>query len=409
MTCNGNGEPIIRGASMIDGDESTPRNATTGLAQPSKENASDCVLMAVSGSSTPPAISEADVSLAFRLGWHVAELYAAHLPKGEERKPVEQPEHLPGMSDLSKTERAELTCRLVHIDLKRLAPIAAQAGIDLPDADDISRALEGKPPVENAVRDSLFILHKELLSDLTTADFRLGKAYGLGRSIADTTLIPSERNAEAYKSEFLCFRIAGLCDSLDDLSSAFPPHTAPAVRDSLREWGKWIQAETHDGTTSSLQRRGMLLTQELRDQGRLWRALLSGEKHPEDLLHPDDYVRAAVCLVRRMSSLAQRFLWSWSWIVVPAALVLVGAIGAAFTFLNGDSRIASAIAALIAGMGLSWKGLGATLGKAIHRAEEPLWHAELSTAIGVAAREPLERVRRPRRRVGRGSRGQQDG
>jgi hypothetical protein len=67
-------------------------------------------------------------------------------------------------------------------------------------------------------------LHSELLVALTAADFRLGKAYGLGRALAETALLPDARNPQTFRRLFARHRLANLLEWLADLKSAFPPH-----------------------------------------------------------------------------------------------------------------------------------------------------------------------------------------
>jgi hypothetical protein len=43
-----------------------------------------------------------------------------------------------------------------------------------------------QPADSEAIRRAILDLHIALLVDLTAADYRLGKAYGLGRALADT-------------------------------------------------------------------------------------------------------------------------------------------------------------------------------------------------------------------------------
>ena len=50
-------------------------------------------------------------------------------------------------------------------------------------------------------------LHRQLLMALTAADFRLGKAYGLGRAMAQTALMPDAKHPETYGRTFPRFRL----------------------------------------------------------------------------------------------------------------------------------------------------------------------------------------------------------
>ena len=48
------------------------------------------------------------------------------------------------------------------------------------------RRRKSLPPDRDAIRKAILNLHVALLIQLTAADYRLGKAYGLGRALADT-------------------------------------------------------------------------------------------------------------------------------------------------------------------------------------------------------------------------------
>ena len=79
---------------------------------------------------------------------------------------------------------------------------------------------------------------------LTAADFRLGKAYGLGRALAETTLVTDAKNPQTFERVFARYRLANLLSWLADLKSVFPPHAAEAVRGSLQAWAAWREAPT---------------------------------------------------------------------------------------------------------------------------------------------------------------------
>jgi hypothetical protein len=230
------------------------------------------------------------------------------------------------------------------------------------------------------VKLAILSLHQKLLRDLSATDFRFGKAYGLGRALAETALLPSHDNLPAFNDQFEAYRVRTISDWLDDLKSAFPPQAAPAVRRGLAAWEEWLrpQAPEQLGNIDGL-------TRLLRDQTRLWRSLLSGEKRPEDLLGPSDYVRAAQNLIRRTSGLAWNFVQGW-WALLLASLLVIWITATIIvSFLHGGSQTAVAIVAILGGLGISWKAIGATLGKMITRVEQPLWRVELAESIAVAA------------------------
>ncbi len=123
--------------------------------------------------------------------------------------------------------------------------------------------------------------HIELLATLTGADFRLGKAYGLGRALADVT-----RNPPDGASELARGRVAPLAAWLRDLSTVLPPHAGHVVASSLEEWGGWAVRPPGDAAQEAVD------VEQLQAQGRLWRSLISGEKRATQMLEISDYVAA---------------------------------------------------------------------------------------------------------------------
>jgi hypothetical protein len=321
-----------------------------------------------------------NVQIAFRLGWHMAELYHGPLPPPPHDDIDEPPDRLPGVSELGDYRRAELILREIRAELHLLTEPAKPAGVTLSKTNVIEHELSAIKHSQDAIKLAILRLHMDLLRDLSAADFRFGKAYGLGRALAETALVPSADSWDGFMDQFEDGRVYTISGWLDDLESAFPAQAAPAVGRGLDAWAAWIVAHSQEpiGNWPRLRR-------SLRDQGRLWRSLLSGEKRPQDLLRASDYVQAAQRLVRQSSALAWSFVQSW-WVVLLAALIVIWATATVIVaFLHGDSKTAAAIIAIIGGLGVSWKAVGATLGKALGRVEQPLWQAELAESIALAA------------------------
>jgi len=346
---------------------------------------------------------------AFRLGWHIAEVYALKLTP-EKPPGAELPADLPGVGDLSSVLRARLIADQLQVNVRRLTNVCIDAGLGLPSLDGLRDELDRADPLEQGVRQAVLELHRALLSGLTAADGCVGRAYGLGRALADTTLRPSPARPQLFDEKFGRHRIANLCSSLEDLESLFPEHAAHAVRHSLVCWRDWVAKRAVDGIRVEFS--DQIVTQVLRDQGRIWRALLTGERQPQDLLDSGHYIRAAVNLVDQMRVLVWQFIRSWGRLLLPAAVVLAVVLGAVFVFLTGGSEAAGAIAAVVAGIGVSWKTVGSTLGRALARAEGPVWRTEIGTSIDVAANRTDEldrRIRSNRARIaqaaGRGTDG----
>ena len=337
--------------------------------------------------STDGGPSPAELTVvAFRLGWHVAELYASEIARQQPADPTKPPHALPGLSALSRHERDLLLAAEIAADAHALEEALSAAGIAPVDAGPFTEALEELARPEDEVKLLLYRFHKETLPCLWAADFRLGKAYGLGRALADTSLVPSAAEPLTFQKQFDKHRIGQLAEWLDDLGSAFPERAAQAVSQSLAAWCDWVaawaaqrqdEAPMPESESSQIDRR-------LREQGHLWRELLSGDKRPDDLLRPDDYIEAAERMIAHTRRLARDVLRRW-WFVVAGMLVTVGGIIALVaTFAHGGSRTAGIIVTALAGLGFSWKTIGTTLGKFLRRVEQPLWDDELAQATAQA-------------------------
>jgi hypothetical protein len=201
-------------------------------------------------------------------------------------------------------------------------------------------------------------LEPKLVVAMVGADPRLAKAYVLGSDLR--ALIPDPPPGALTEAP----DTTALVGALDALSSALPSHAARAVANSLAQSArsKAVLTATQVG---------------------LWRSVIVGEKKGTELLEPDDYLDAARQLEGRF---ARRALTSrWIWAVALLALVLFGA-GVYFLLAaNGQAgKVAAGASGVLAAVGLTWKGIGGTLGKLVGKLEEPLWGAELDAAITYA-------------------------
>ena len=150
-----------------------------------------------------------------------------------------------------------------------------------------------------------------------------------------------------------------------------PPHAAHPVAQSLEAWSRWTQEQSGDGGDTQ---------HKLPAQGRLWRSLLSGEKEPTEVLEIGDYLSAGEGMLQRNGELAGEFLRHY-WRLVSIAIVLLGL--GIWLIVGPGSGLAAGLGAatIFTSVGLTWKGLGTSLGKAGAHVEEPLWQAELDQAI----------------------------
>jgi hypothetical protein len=341
----------------------------------------------------PVSTADATVSVAFALGWHMSELYDEHSP-GKDR----QPPDLAGLSNLGKQQKLAVVINQVEAGVMKLKEPVTQAGLDAIDLTDLKGLVQ-----KQKHEDPVLATHEQLLAELIAADPRLGKAYGLGRALADSCHEPAD--FEGLKKELNPYRIANLLRWLDDLASALPPHAAHSVATSLGRWSDalyppnegrlprtlnpWRKLQSwreRRRRPRAIKARDPAKTDEavktLRRQGELWRALLSGEKQGRDMLEIDNYLDAGKELVHRMAVIGRRAV-----LRVPLLTVgVIGLVGAGVWLLSkgSSSQLVAGATSVLAALGLTWKGLGGVLGQLAGKLEQPLWGAVLDDAIADA-------------------------
>ncbi len=307
---------------------------------------------------------DARVSVAFALGWQIAEIYR---PERGTVTPPASEDDLPGLSRLSDEDLSQIGFDQVQAGITKLEDQILDAGLELPNAQYFGDALDGVVG-EDGRRAAIRAFHIELLATLTAADFRLGKAYGLGRALADTTRPPVD-----YKAELAPARVATISGWIRNLASALPPHAAHPVADSLDAWSRW-------GYPDAARQDADVTFAKFEAQGRLWRSMLSGEKRGKDMLETSDYVRAAEGLLQRSAALAGHFLKHYWWLALLIVILFVAGIVVVVSS-SSSAAIVGGAGAILGSFGLSWKGIGGSLGAAAARAEQPVWDAEVDRVI----------------------------
>ncbi len=305
------------------------------------------------------------VSEAFALGWQMSEIYRPDAPTDA---PPVQAGDLPDLSQLGSTDWEEIGLYQLQAGVSKLSEAIIVAGLTVPDAEQFSaqlRRLSGEDRLGALKR-----FHIDLLATLTAADFRLGKAYGLGLALADATRFPANYHVELQSS-----RVSVLAAWIRALASAFPPHASHSVASSIERWSAWAASPPQSGEASEAQ-----ILRRLQPQGRLWRSLLSGEKRPVDMLQQIDYLAAGEQSLKNAGSLARRFLRHYLWACLGALALLIAGIVVMFAAGN-PAGIVSGAAAILAGLGFGWKTIGTSLGAAASRVEPPLWGAALDEVI----------------------------
>jgi hypothetical protein len=379
------------------------------------------------------------VQQAFALGWHMAELYhfervgtdegsvawgrkrsvkpphdaaGAAIPADDAKSPRASIEKktqalledaLPGLGSLKPEERRALLVRQVKHDLE-----AVWTQPDPPPAAELKQLVDtaaaGNPSDFGAAIEAL---HKVLLEGMTVFDFRIGKSYGLGRALAETTIIPcavvSNKGVEGLSTDgekgtalktallgmFEGYRVFTIQGWLLDLRDWFDAHAADAVSTTLGGWAFWMFRPTMDGPHIKFdwddRRTRLRIEAALRRQGDMWRGLLTGEKNPMDIAGPNYYFAAMASVVRKVAGLAWSFLGTGIGLLLFLLLIVAGSALYISSTAHNTTGILSAVIALLTTLGVTTGSAGAAVQKAWGTAEGPLWEAEVSAAIANAA------------------------
>ena len=313
------------------------------------------------------ACADARVATSLGLGWYLAAL--AH-PGAVAVTSAAARGDLAGPADTADV-RALAFCRQhVEVAFAKLTEAIAEAGPDPAELDELRACLDSAE--EDARRHAATELDGKLLAILSAVDFRLSKAYAVGRALLNLTSRPSP-SAE-LSGHLTAATVAPVVADIDDLTSALPAHAGHSVRDSLVEWRDSIRTE------SPVAPEAPETWLALARQGELWRAMLAGEKAARDMLEIEDYIDAAERLSRRMRKLGRRIVTRFQALV--ATLVLLVSAGIALIVLTDtEAGVIAGAGSIIAGFGLIWRGLGRSLGGLAGKLEQPLWGAELDKAI----------------------------
>jgi hypothetical protein len=307
------------------------------------------------------------VWVAFSLGWQVAEIYRPD-PAAEGAALPASEDDLPGLSRLSVGRWTKVGLDQVLAGVARLGGPIADAGLEPPDAQHLVATVNGSTDQDTRTQ-AIRNFHLDLLAVLIAADYRLGKAYQLGRALADTTRPPVD-----YRAELAPERVAAITGWIRELATALPPHAAHPVADSLDAWSRWANPKQPQAVVDAV------VVSKLGAQGRLWRSLLSGEKRPTDTLESSDYLRAGESLVRRSGALAGRFLKHFWWLAILIPAFFIGGI-VVVALSSTPTAVVGGVASIVVALGLGYNGVGGALGRAAARVEQPLWGAEIDAVV----------------------------
>ncbi len=319
------------------------------------------------------------VTTAFRLGWRLASAFHGPPPnKPSEESSSDLPKHLPGASELSEYERGQTLLAQVRCDIEE---VRKALGLEHPSDDEESRLVTPEGD-DGTRRQALLDAFISLRQGMASHDAHLATALDLGRMLADTVLLVDVEEPKTLTDQFDHFRLGNACAWLADLHRLLPEHAADTVAGSLRRWEEWVKE--CQGNVPADVRHGF--TRTLHHQGDLWRRLLCGEALAGDLLSAEDYKEAGDRVSKRFLAMLGEYVRAWGWVIGVFAALVAGIIVLVVVVApSGTSTIAALIATAAGSLGVSWKTVASTLGRATSRAEGPLWDAEVGEAMVIAA------------------------
>ncbi|MEU6078269.1 hypothetical protein [Micromonospora sp. NPDC047074] len=334
------------------------------------------------------------VVTALRLGWWMADAYH-HAQTAEllgPDRPAGAPAKLSNLTEMSGRRRMQMYLDGVEVALAQIAELTRRVGPTPATADARDRVAGGSG---DALLLALDDLNVELLRWTMATNQRVGLAYRLGRSLADTVRYgDAVRNGDAGQ---VAHRFGGrqfeIGRWLGELASVLPPYSAAVVRRSLSTWTSAVtRAAVGDPAEAGLPE----LARELRNQGELWQGVLTGGLHPRDLLDEEDYAIVARNLIVRDRKLVVQAVRGIFWpVLVPLLAVLFAVVGVSALAAAGSpvTRAAVALLGLGAGLAAIWRTVSGPALAVAAEVNRPLLESELTARMAVRIDRPLAAAR----------------
>lgn len=347
-----------------------------------------------------PAANATEYSRAFLTGWRLAQLYASPAHTAEIQADVKEEGYLPDIpQSLTQEQQVRLIWTSLASDLSGLPGGDSQSITDAKTR--VRTSLDGSGFDEQTITADIENVYKKTLTDVYVINPQIANAIILGKQLASMVFRPinAPDDPAALLQQLSAGRVQRTCALLEELQSSFSLRATAAVSGSLVYWQRSVQ--THTGHDYAVVR------ENLRKQGELWRSLLSGEKHADDLLALHDYQRAFGDYLRKLRDLVKKNGWLWGMVLTLFAAAGAG-IGAIVTWApKGAAVVAGVIAAGAGALGITWKTIASTAGRVTVLLERPLFDDGLSEAVKFAAFIPpatmdAAQIAKLRKEVGKG-------
>ncbi len=347
------------------------------------------------------------------------------------------PDRLPGLSGLSRLSRIEIDYGKAQTCLGSIAAALGWTDDQIPGLAGIAHSIgpfrAASTEQQSAgtahpdggelrlYRQAVLDGHLLLLKTFNAEGANFGKAYNMGRALADTCR-PSQHEAD-LQDGFDPYRLTQLQQDLHDLASVLPAHSAKAVVRSLAWWRDAIYLADDSAVgqnrrklvgnvrtdapafrrptgilnprLNSAPTRGDLksLARALTRQGELWRLVLTGDKKPTDLLVAEDYVSAAQRAVAGGRRIASRTVLAapktTATVLVAVTLVLAAVLWVIDqSHASSGGKLAAFLVAVAGYLGSVGRAAVPRLRVAVRAVEQPLWFTALDYVIAEAISIP---------------------
>ena len=295
-------------------------------------------------------------------------------------------------SELGEQDRVALRCAQLDADVALLDEPLKTSGQE---SNQVTAAITALRRASAQRSRKACDLGSLLYEQLIAADFRLGKGFALGWNLADLDHVPAKgvAYAEAFTKQFLAHE-PDITTWLTELASVLPANAGHCVRASVGLWKRALASDPdgHEpGDVKAIrvcepkQKLPALNSEDVTAQLERWRALLTAEKAAKDEMESADYVDVAGGLAGELAKAIRtgvRKAKATMLALVVAIVVLVGLGVTAIVVSDRTGLSVAGVTALIGALGLTWKGVGSTIGRGLAKLEQPAWDAQMDRVIG---------------------------
>jgi hypothetical protein len=337
---------------------------------------------------TDPAV----VSMALQLGWVVMVLFGPFDPYDPSGTGIT--DRVPTEHELSKPTR-------IAVELTRLDCLVKQLNgtpLSLPTPDGAGLSASSAPLLvdDGPRRTALLAYNESLLEGFACADRQVGLAYQLGRSLRVTANPPV--GVDQGHTVFLAAvarnlrreRTVRIQGWLSVLAAELPNESGPIVSASLGRWSEWASTVLDDAGRAKVRQPASehVYAAEVRtallEQGDDWLNVLTGARSTAGLLTPESYVAAGEAALSRTTRIVRQIvLHNWVALAI-VAVALAAVLYASFRYLGGAAKVWTEIVAIAGALGITAKGISATVVRLSAAAERPIYHAAELDALAWA-------------------------